>query len=136
MVIHGCIDYAGYAVNLSDSYDRQEIILRMIEFGLYPRFTLSYKDSSNIKYSGLNSLYSTRYEIWLEEAADIYREVNEALKHTTNSPITEHRMVSQGVKRITYDNGVVIYVNENNSDATADNITVPARGYVLKGVGE
>jgi len=136
MVIHGCIDYAGYAVNLSDSYDRQEIILRMIEFGLYPRFTLSYKDSSNIKYSGLNSLYSTRYEIWLEEAADIYREVNEALKHTTNSPITEHRMISPGVKRITYDNGVVIYVNENNSDATADNITVPARGYVLKGVGE
>ncbi len=40
MVIHGCIDYAGSAINLSDSYDKQDIILRLIEFGLYPRYTV------------------------------------------------------------------------------------------------
>lgn len=135
MVIHGCIDYAGSAINLSDSYDKQDIILRLIEFGLYPRFTLSYKNSSEIKYSGLNSLYSTFYKTWLEDAADIYHRVNEILKHTTGSHIIEHKVLEQGVKRITYDNGVAIYVNTNNEDAIADNMTVPARGYAIKEVG-
>lgn len=134
MVIHGCIDYAGSAINLSDSYDKQDVILRLIEFGLSPRFTLSYKESSDIKYSGLNSLYSSQYEIWLEDAADIYHKVNEVLKHTTNSTIIEHKIIEPGVKRITYDNGAVIYVNANDTDVIADDVAVPARGYVLKGV--
>ena len=134
MVIHGCIDYAGSAINLSDSYDKQDIILRLIEFGLSPRFTLSYKESSDIKYSGLNSLYSTQYETWLEDAADIYHKVNEVLKHTTGSTIVEHKIMGPGVKRITYNNGVAIYVNVNDTDVTVDDVAVPARGYVLKGV--
>ena len=100
MVIHGCIDYSGSAVNLSDSYDKQDIILKLIEFGLYPRFTLSWKESSDIKYSGLNSLYSTQYRIWLEDAADIYHKVNEVLRHTTNSTIVEHRIMEPGLKEL------------------------------------
>jgi len=136
MVIHGCIDYSGAAVNLSHSYDKQDLILHLVEFGLSPRFTLSYRNSSDIKYSGLNSFYSTQYQIWLEDAADIYHKVNEVMKHTANSTIIEHIVYGPGVKRITYDNGVTVYVNFSGEDAIADDVTVPAGGYVLKGVGE
>jgi hypothetical protein len=136
MVIHGCIDYSSTAINLSDSYDKQDIILRSIEFGMAPHFTLSYESSSKIKYSGLNHLYSTQYEIWLQDATDIYRKTNEALQFVTGSTITDHRSIRDGVKRIAYGNGVEIYVNYTTEAVKLSDITVPARGYALKGVEE
>lgn len=136
MVIHGCIDYSTVAVNLSDSYDKQDIILRSIEFGMSPHFTLSYENSSKIKYSGMNHMYSTQYEIWMEDAVEIYRRTNEVLKAVTASSITEHISLQAGVKRITYDNGCVIYVNYTGADVKVSDTLVPARGYTLKGVEE
>jgi hypothetical protein len=134
MVIHGCIDYSGYAVNLSDSYDRQQTILRMVEFGMYPHFTLSYEETSEMKYTGMNLLYSTQYDVWLEDAVRIYEGVNEALKHVTGSTITEHEAAAPGIRKVTYDNGCIIYINYNDSDADIDAVKIPARSYVIKGV--
>jgi len=134
MVIHGYIDYTSSAINLSDSYNKQEIILRMIEFGTAPHFALSYKESSDIKYSALNNLYSTQYETWLNDAVDIYQQTNSALKNVVNSTVVEHTILASGVRKITYDNGVVIYINYNDADATADNINIPALSYVMEGV--
>jgi hypothetical protein len=134
MVIHGNINYSAGAINLSDSYDKQSIILRLIEFGMAPHFTLTYQDSSNIKYSGLNSLYTTQYETWLEDAVDIYHKTNEVLKQVENSTITEHTILDSGVKKITYDNGVTIYINETRTDLSADGLTIPAMGYEIEGV--
>lgn len=136
MVIHGCIDYSTVAVNLSDSYDKQDIILRSIEFGMSPHFILSYEDSSKIKYSGLNHYYSTQYQTWLAAAAEIYNSTNEVLKQVTGSTITDHSILQSGVKRIAYDNGCVIYINYTETDVTADGVIVPARGYTLEGVEE
>ncbi|MHB8130266.1 MAG: DUF5696 domain-containing protein [Mobilitalea sp.] len=136
MVIHGCIDYTSGAINLSDSYDKQDIILRMLEYGTAPHFTLSYEESSNIKYSGLNSLYSTQYESWLSDAVEIYQKTNEVLKYVVNSNVTDHAILESGIKRITYDNGIVIYINTNDTDANVDGASIPAMSYLLEGVKE
>ncbi len=136
MVIHGRINYTSGAINLSDSYNKQEILLRLIEFGSAPRFTLSYEESSDIKYSALNNLYSTQYENWFDDAVEIYRQSNEVLKHVVNSTILEHRVLESGVKKITYDNGVIIYINANSSDCMVENMSIPAMGYVVEGVLE
>lgn len=133
MVIHGYIDYTAEAINLSDTYDKQLILLRMLEFGEAPHFTLSYKDSSDIKYSALKVMYSTQYETWLEDAVNIYEQANEVLSKVVNAAITEHMILSDGVRKITYDNGIIIYVNYNNSDETVENVMIPAMSYVIKG---
>lgn len=132
MVIHGLVDYCGNPINLSDSYDKQQMVLRMLEYGLAPHFTLSYKESSDIKYSGLNSLYSTQYENWLMEGADIYHQVNEVLKYVIDSTIEEHQILENGLRYISYDNGSSLYINYSDKDMNQQGVTVPARGYVLK----
>ncbi len=134
MVIHGCIDYTSGSLNLSDSYDKLEIILRMIEFGTAPHFTLSYDESSEIKYSALNVLYSTQYETWLGDAVEIYQKSNEALKHVVNATITDHTIVSDGVKKISYDNGVIIYINYGDTEVIVDQLRIPAKSHVVEGV--
>ena len=62
MLVHGCIDYTGKAINLDDSFDQKDSVLTMIEYGSAPHFTFTGKQSSDMKYTGLNSLYSTTYK--------------------------------------------------------------------------
>lgn len=136
MVINGYIDYTSSPINLRDSYDKQDIILRMVEYGSAPHFTLSYSDSSEIKYTGLNSLYSTQYETWLADASEIYEKTNNALSHVMGSTMIDHRILDDGVKRVSYDNGVTIYINQTKESTNIDGIEIPAMNYVVEGVAK
>ena len=80
-----------------------------------------------MKYSALNVLYTTQYHTWLADAVDIYQRTNEVLKNVENSTITGHEILSSGIRKVTYDNGVVIYINYSNSEITADGKTIPAK---------
>lgn len=136
MIINGYIDYASSAINLSDSYDKQEIILRMVEYGASPHFTLSYNSSSEIKYSGMNRLYSTQYETWMADAVEIYEKTNEALRHVIGSTMVDHQLIDNGVKKTTYDNGVILYINRSKNDVNVNGIEIPAMSYVVEGAEE
>lgn len=136
MIINGYIDYTSSSINLRDSYDKQEIILRMVEYGSAPHFTLSYNDSSEIKYTGLNSLYSTQYETWLADASDIYEKTNNALSHVTGNTMIDHSILDDGVKRVSYDNGVTIYINQTKESTNIGGIEIPAMNYVVEGVAK
>lgn len=133
MVIHGLINYTGEAINLSDYYDRQDVILDLIEKGASPRFTLTYRDSGDMKYTGANSFYATYYGNWMEEALSVYREVNSVLSKVKDSFMVEHQEPVEGVQKITYDNGMVIYINRNSTEMTVDGITLKEQSY---GYGE
>ncbi len=134
MLIHGYIDYAGGTINLSDTYDRTDIVLGLVEAGASPHFMFSAENSSDIKLTGLNRFYATTYENWKNDAIAIYTEVNDALKYVQNAAITDHRILDQDLRAVTYDNGITIYINTGSSDKTADGITVPARSYQIGGM--
>ena len=106
----------------------------MIEYGSAPHFTFSYADSSEIKYTGLNSLYSTQYETWLDEALEIYQATNKALSHVMGSTMIDHNIIDDGIKKITYDNGVTIYVNVTKNSFHVGDITIPPMDYLVEGV--
>lgn len=134
MLIHGYIDYAGGTINLSDTYDRTDIVLNLVETGASPHFMFSAENSSDIKQTGLNRFYSTTYENWKDDAIAIYTEVNGALKFVQNASITDHRILDADLRAVTYDNGVTIYINTGYSDQTADGMTIPARSYQIGGM--
>lgn len=134
MLIHGYIDYAGSVINLSDTYEKSDIVLNLVENGAAPHFMFSWKNSSDIKTTALNRFYSTSYENWKDDAVAIYNEVNGALKYVIGAAMIKHETLDSGVKAVTYSNGVVIYINTGNSDKTVNGVTVPAKGYLVGGV--
>lgn len=134
MLIHGYIDYAGSVINLSDTYEKSDIVLNLVENGAAPHFMFSWENSSDIKTTALNRFYSTSYENWKDDAVAIYNEVNGALKYVTGAAVIKHETLDSGVKAVTYSNGVVIYINTGNSDKTVNGVTVPAKGYLVGGV--
>ena len=87
-----------------------------------------------MKNTALNRYYATTYDVWKQEAVDIYSQVNEALKYVQGAQMTGHEIFDNGVRKISYSNGVTIYVNYKNTDATADGVEIPAGSYRLEGI--
>lgn len=135
MLIHGCIDYSGDLLNLSDSSDveRKDQMLDLIEAGASPHFVFTWNHSSDIKKTALNWYYATTYENWNQLAVEMYGQVNEALKSVDDAQIVNHEILDNGVRVVTYSNGVKIYVNRSAKDLVADGVTVPALWYAIGG---
>lgn len=134
MLIHGYIDYSGSVINLNDAQEESDIVLSLIENGASPHFMFSYENSSDIKNTGLNRFYATTYENWKEDAVSIYAKVNDALKYVNGAAMTDHRILDNNVRAVTYSNGVTIYINTGNSEQSVDGVTVPAKSYTIGGI--
>ena len=90
MVLHGYIDYAGSAINMSG--DTEYSLLKSLESGAYPYYLLSYNTENTMllkKDESLSKYYSVRYDIWRWSDPDTmtgdgtiveqYKEINSAL---------------------------------------------------------
>lgn len=132
MVIHGYINYAGAELNLEQSVERTDLLLDLIEAGAAPRYVVSYENSDVIKYSGMNEMYSVKYELYKEEAKEFYAELSEALGDVVNVAMINHEILDDDVRKVTYENGVTIYVNRSDNNVEVDGITIPA-GWYSKG---
>ena len=129
MVIHGYIHYTGSELNLIQCADRNDLLLDLIETGAAPRYVMSWENSDNIKYTGLNNMYSVQYELWDDEAENYYAEISKALKDVVNVPMVQHEILDNSVRKVTYANGMILYINRGSEDALVDGITIPAKWY-------
>lgn len=133
MVLHGYIPYASKAINLADEQDVQEQLLVAIEQGAYPHFVWSYDDSSELKFTNYDQYFSTQYEIWLEEAVAMYKEVNQVLAEVSNATIIERIVHEPGVVEVHYDNGIRIFVNYSDQEVAVNGVQVASRNYSVGG---
>ncbi len=133
MLIHGYIDYSGSAINLSDTYDRSDMVLQLVETGASPHFMFTYKDANEMKNTAVNRFYATTYENWKDDAISIYNEVNEALAPVSGAAIVDHQILGDGVRAVTYSNGVTITINKSNKEVSVNGVKIPAKSYVTGG---
>ena len=134
MIIHGSIDYSGKQLNISNTNRAEMDILELIEYGASCHYVFTWENSTEMKYTGLNKYYSTTFSEWQDKAVNMYLKINEALKHVSNAYMIEHDRVQENVVKVTYSNGVIIYINYANTDEVIDGITIPAKNYVLGGI--
>ena len=134
MVIHGCISYSTELLNYEDEEDMTGVILQMIEAGASPHYVFTWKDSSEMKDTGLNRYYATTFTVWKGEAVEIYNRVNDALKHVSGAMIVNHEILEGGVRKITYDNGVSIYINYGSETQKVGGVEIPAMSYRMEGI--
>ncbi|MBO7309812.1 MAG: hypothetical protein J6U86_00270 [Clostridia bacterium] len=113
IVLHGYVEIAGTPTNMEGNIDYA--VLKAIENGASLKFILSYQNTNNLKnYETLSQYYSVRYDIWLNDVAELYKEVNEALAGVQTSIITEHKFVEK-VTRVPDDDELI-----NDASAAID----------------
>ena len=106
--------------------NKTEFYLRLAETGVYPSFYVTAEDSSALIYTNSADLYSTGWETWRETVVEYDRELKKLAALTDGAFITGHERMDNGVTKVTYDNGVNVYVNYSETDAEIDGITVGA----------
>lgn len=132
MVFSGLIPYCTEgAGNLA--YDLQTQKLKWIEYGSQPYFRLTYESALNLRDTGRALLFSSTFEDWLPIVLDTYNEFKDSFSSIYGHQMTDHKILSDDVRKVTYDNGVIIYINYGNSDVSFEGINIPANNYVITG---
>ena len=102
IVLHGYIPFAGTPTNMAG--DIKYEMLKIIESGANPYFTLSYQNTEHLKDDmTLSQYYSISYEIWKEDLVARYTELNEALHDVQTSRISGHEFIEDAERVPTAD---------------------------------
>ena len=130
MVLKGVVpmysDYVNFEAN------KQEFFLQMIEAGVYPSFFVTQEDSSDLILTNSASLYSTAYSTYKNMIIDYDKQFREFSMLVDGANMISHERTDNGITKVTYSNGVTVYINYTDSAQTVDGITVDAMSYSHK----
>jgi len=134
IVLKGFIEYYNPYINIGAF--SQNSLLKMLEYGTYPSFVLTGVQSSILKDTPQEDMFSTYYVDWMPTVVSMYEDINYVLSQVEGAEIVDHVVPSYGIAMTEYSNGIQIYVNYSTSDYVYPdgNITVPAQSYTVKGV--
>ena len=130
MVLKGTMPMYSNYINFEAN--KQEFFLQMVEAGVYPSFYLTAENSSKLISTNSADLYSTEYTTYKEAVIDYDKQLRELNAKLGDANIIKHEIKDEGIKVITYNNGVRVYVNYTNSQQIVDGVTVEAMSYSYK----
>ncbi len=127
MVLKGIMPVYSEYVNFEAN--KTENFLQMVEAGVYPSFYVTWENTSKLIYTNSCDLYSLQYSTYSDTIAEYDSALRALAEKTADANIIHHENVQTGVVKVTYSNGVVIYVNYTENDCTVDGLTVEALSY-------
>ncbi len=127
MVLKGILPMYSDYVNFEA--DKTEFFLQMVESGVYPSFYLTYENSSALIYTNSSDLYSTQFDIYKNTLVEYDAMLRAVAKQVEGAFIMSHEKTADDVVKVTYDNGVVIYVNYSENAVTVDGVEIDALSY-------
>ena len=130
LVLSGHTELYSPEINFMADYDR--LALRLVEYNIYPYFTITSEDSSKLRYTNSEYLYTSMFSLWEDDIVEFYSFVSKALNNTLGASIISHKAIESGVAKVSYSNGVIIYVNYNNTSVSLDGLTISPLSYEVK----
>jgi hypothetical protein len=130
IVLSGSVQLFGPHANFYP-YARDEL-LRLIDFGVYPSFVVTQKSSKELQETGLEAIYSSKYDDIKKSILAYYDFVDGALSSVIGQRIVDRQVITNGVIQITYENDIVIYVNYRETPFTQGSLIIGAKNYVIK----
>ena len=129
---------SGYIPAFSRSYvaggTSVETLLRMIDFNLYPHYTMTEESAALLNKSNSSNLFSTEADALLSGAVEEYNMLNDILGAVYGQKIVNRQIPEDGVSIVTYANGDQIAVNYSETAYCYNGIQIEAKSAkLLKG---
>jgi hypothetical protein len=109
IVLSGYKDVFGRNANFFANTTNE--LLRLVDYHIYPSFYITNESSYYLLNTESEHIYTSRYLDWEEEIKRQYDFVNDALKHVVNEKIIKRVIIDAGFVKVSYSNGVIIYIN-------------------------
>ncbi len=130
MVLHGYKNMATSPILQSSS--PKISFLKAVELGIGITYSGIYEDSSTLTHTMYHNLYSSCYKLWIDTAAEQYKQYNELYERIYNLEITAYKQITKDVVLTEYDNNIAVYVNYGDSTVSVDGITIQANNFAVK----
>lgn len=130
MVLKGVMPM--YSEYINFEANKKEFFLQMVEAGVYPSFYLTAENSSKLIRTNSADLYSTEYTTYKDAVIDYDKKLRELNAQLGDANIVKHETKGDGIKAVTYSNGVKVFVNYTNTQQIVDGVTVEAMSYSYK----
>ena len=131
IVLSGCMEMYGNPINTS-SYSTERL-LRQIEYGMAPAFTVTGCESTALYNTAQERYSSTCYSDWKPQIMEAYGIVSAGLSEVWGHSMISHECLQTGVIRVEYDNGVQIYLNYTDHSVIVDGVTVESGWFTVVG---
>lgn len=126
LVLRGIVPL--YAEYTNFQANQIEFFLQLVEQGLNPSFYITAEDPSELLYTNSSHIYSSMYERYEEMIKDYYHELKEVYDQTEGTTISDYERTN-GMTKVTYANGTIIYVNYAEEARELDGVTVEGLSY-------
>lgn len=127
MVLKGSKDY--YAPELNFSADIKEDLLKMVDFGAYPSFLVTGKDSRKLAGTESEWIYSSSYKSVKGDVEEAYGFLKDGLEAVEGKYMESRRVLAEDVVLVSYEGGTEILVNYSEEPYSYGKEKVPAKSY-------
>ncbi len=135
LVFKGYVPMYGVAINTTT--DHNNALLRCVEGGANLKYTVMNNYDNDLLTSRIQIFNSLVYDDNKEEIISVVNGNAEYFNAIANAHIAYHECINRDVRKIVYDNDVVVYVNYGDKDYESDMGKVAAGSYIYgKGVNE
>ncbi len=106
-------------------------VLKMVDYNIRPSYVVTMASAYQLQDTELGQLYSSTYATWKSPIVTQAKSVALALDNVINSVVMNRVVLEAGLNQVTYDNGVIIYINYTNETKSIDTTTVLPRAYTV-----
>ena len=129
MVLRGYVPMSSSSVNLSVDY--KTAVLKCLESGIAPSFTLSYNYDNSFASSKFSAVPVSYFSGQKEKIVETVNEVNTTLDKISDATISKHEVYENGLRVTTFDNGITVVTNYGNQAVDYMGSTVAANDYLV-----
>ncbi len=117
-----------YSEYINFEANKKEMFLKMVETGIFPSFYITKESSSELIYTNSSDVYSSEYSSYKETIKE-YSEELKTLDNYINGATIKGHEINKDVVKVTYSNGVKVYINYGATATTLDNVKIDSMSY-------
>ena len=129
IVLKGYVPMSSTSLNISVDY--KTAVLKCVEAGIAPSFTLSFNYDNSFASSKFSSIPVSNFNGQKEKIVKTVSEVNKALEKISNATISQHEIYENGLRVTKFDNGVTVAVNYSEKAVDYQGTQVDANNYII-----
>lgn len=131
LVLDGCVSYSTEPLNYQTQKDMSELLLKCIETRSNPKFYVMEADMDELYYALYADYTSITYSQWADRIADVYQEYKAFADKVADSTIALHETLEENLVKVTYENGVTVYINYGDKAVSVEGRELAACSYLL-----
>lgn len=129
LALNGLVPYYADYVNFEPN--NQEFFLKMIEFGAYPSFIITWESPVELEDTNSSDIYSSQYTVYRDLIIEYSNALRDMYSQVEGVGMKSHAEIADEVFQVEYNNGVKVLINYRETPYTYQGNRVGPMDYLL-----